>query len=410
MLNQQIFDVLKVHAFELLMVDINHYDLSDIKNISNHLKSPFTNTKSKKYKLELKKLLENMKSDCIYHYVNQFDVNFLLFKYRKYNRVVILGPFLHQRPNEKRCHEMLQQVQIKYSKLSILKQYLLQIPVCQYSQALKMGRLTVRYLKNRNVHYKVEELDFSFHRNPESHSHDKEQYEYTFNQIKTAYDIENKMLTAIQNGNIDEALNLYSVMKVSVSGIRRVKDDLLNQKYKAYLLNTLCRKSIEKAEVNLLIINELSAYYAAKIDDAMDVETLEMVSKQMISDYARTALNVTSLNYSSNINTVIQHIKINLDHPIHLEELADLVGLAPSYLSRLFKKETGQSMSQYIMKLRVEKGRDLLINTPMTIEEIANYVGFKQQGYFSKCFKEQYQLAPLEYKKSYNGENDEKVT
>lgn len=290
MLNQQIFDVLKVHAFELLMVDINHYDLSDIKNISNHLKSPFTNNKSKKYKLELKKLLENMKSDCIYHYVNQFDVNFLLFKYRKYNRVVILGPFLHQRPNEKRCHEMLQQVQIKYSKLSILKQYLLQIPVCQYSQALKMGRLTVRYLKNRNVNYKVEELDFSFHRNPESHSHDKEQYEYTFNQIKTAYDIENKMLTAIQNGNIDEALNLYSVMKVSVSGIRRVKDDLLNQKYKAYLLNTLCRKSIEKAEVNLLIINELSAYYAAKIDDAMDVETLEMVSKQMISDYARTAL------------------------------------------------------------------------------------------------------------------------
>ena len=66
MLNQQIFDVLKVHAFELLMIDLNHYELSDIKNISNHLKSPFTNTKSKKYKVELKKLLENMNSDRIY--------------------------------------------------------------------------------------------------------------------------------------------------------------------------------------------------------------------------------------------------------------------------------------------------------------------------------------------------------
>ena len=205
---------------------------------------------------------------------------------------------------------MLQQVQIKYSKLSILKQYLLQIPVCQYSQALKMAHLTVRYLKNRNVHYKVEKIDFSFHRNPESHAHDKEQYEDTFNRIKTAYDIENKMLTAIQNGNVDEALNLYSVMVVSVSGIRRVKDDLLNHKYKAYLLNTLCRKSIEKAEVNLLIINELSAYYAAKIDDAQDVETLGVLTKQMIYDYARAALNVRSLNYSSNINTVIQHIKL----------------------------------------------------------------------------------------------------
>lgn len=407
MLNQQIFDVLKVYAFELLMIDLNHYDLSDIKNISNHLKSPFTNTKSKKYKVELKKLLENMNSDRIYHYVNQFDVNFLLFKYRKYNRVVILGPFLHQRPNEKRCHEMLQQVQIKYSKLSILKQYLLQIPVCPYSQALKMAHLTVRYLKNRNVHYKVETLDFSFHRNTESHAQDKEQYEYTFNKIKMCYDNENKMLTAIQNGNVDEALNLFSVMNVSVAGIRRVKDDLLNHKYKAYLLNTLCRKSIEKADVNLLIINEISANYAAEIDDATDVETLEIITKRMIFDYAQTALKVKSLNYSSNINTVIQHIKINLDHPIHLEELAELVGLAPSYLSRLFKQETGKSLSQYIMQLRVEKGRDLLLNTPMTVEEISSYVGFKQQSYFSKCFKIQYQQSPLEYKKSYS---NEKVT
>ena len=43
-------------------------------------------------------------------------------------------------------------------------------------------------------------------------------------------------------------------------------------------------------------------------------------------------------------------------------------------------------MSQYIMKVRVEKGRELLINTPMTIEEIANYVGFKTTRLFFKMF------------------------
>lgn len=88
-----------------------------------------------------------MKSNMIYHYVNQFDAHFLMFKYRKLHQVIILGPFLLQRPSENKCLEMLQEVQIKHSKLTILKQYLLQIPVCQYSQALNMTHLAVRYLK-----------------------------------------------------------------------------------------------------------------------------------------------------------------------------------------------------------------------------------------------------------------------
>ena len=144
------------------------------------------------------------------------------------------------------------------------------------------------------------------------------------------------MLTAIQNGNADEALNLFKLMKVSVSGIRRVTDDLLNHKYRGFLVNTLCRKAIEKANVNLLTINDISGKYAAEIDDATDIEDLDNVMENLIYEYAQTALKVKSLKYSANINTVIQHIKINLDRPLCLNELADLVGLAPSYLSRLF--------------------------------------------------------------------------
>ena len=211
------------------------------------------------------------------------------------------------------------------------------------------------------------------------------QYEFTFNKIKERYDIENRMLTAIQNGNANEALNLFKLMKVSVSGIRRVTDDLLNHKYRGFLVNTLCRKAIEKANVNLLTINDISGKYAAEIDDATDIEDLDNVMENLIYEYAQTALKVKSLKYSANINTVIQHIKINLDRPLCLNELADLVGLAPSYPSRLFNQETGQSV-QY-MQLRVEKGRDLLIHTPMKVDEISNYIGFKQQSYFTKCFK-----------------------
>lgn len=49
------FGILQTHAFELLMVSLERYDLEDLKHISSHLKSPFTNTKSKRYKAELQK-------------------------------------------------------------------------------------------------------------------------------------------------------------------------------------------------------------------------------------------------------------------------------------------------------------------------------------------------------------------
>ena len=107
-------------------------------------------------------------------------------------------------------------------------------------------------------------------------------------------------LTAIQNGNADEALNLFKLMKVSVSGIRRVTDDLLNHKYRGFLVNTLCRKAIEKANVNLLTINDISGKYAAEIDDARH-EDLDNV-ENLIYEYAQTALKVKSLKYSANIN------------------------------------------------------------------------------------------------------------
>ena len=70
-----------------------------------------------------------------------------MFKYRKLHQVIILGPFYFKDRVKINVSEMLQEVQIKHSKLTILKQYLLQIPVCQYSQALNMTHLAVRYLK-----------------------------------------------------------------------------------------------------------------------------------------------------------------------------------------------------------------------------------------------------------------------
>ena len=81
-----------------------------------NIKSPFTNTSRKQFKNELKHFIVNMGSNKIYHYTNVFDVNFLIFKFKKYKQIYIIGPYMEQRPNERRCNELLQQANIKISK------------------------------------------------------------------------------------------------------------------------------------------------------------------------------------------------------------------------------------------------------------------------------------------------------
>ena len=398
MIDVKTLEIIKAHALDLLKLDMNVFELTDVKHISQVFKSPFTNVKRKKFKNDLKRFISQLESRKIYYYKNVFGVQYVLFKYKKYNQIVVIGPFLEKRPNERMCHEMLLDANISISNIPTLKQYLIKIPVCRYNDALKMAHLSVRFLKNKFSHYPVVHIDFNFHPESVSYAEQKLQHHYMVTDIKARYELENKMLAAIQNGNVEEAFALHTQMNLFVSGLKRLKDDVLNLKYRAYLQNTLCRKSIEKAQVNLLTIDVISAKYAALIDEADNIETLENVTNDMIREYAETALKVSAMKHSPKVNKVIQYIEMYLDQSLTLSELAKSVKLSPSYLSRAFSREVGKSIPQYIMELRLKKACDLLEMTDMSIDQVAKYVGFQRQSYFSHCFKKIYGCTPIQHK------------
>lgn len=165
-----------------------------------------------------------------------------------------------------------------------------------------------------------------------------------------------------------------------MAGLRRVRDDISNEQYKAYLINTLCRKAGEKAGISLIHIDEIAAKYAALIDQTMDIETLDEITHSIVKAYTDRAMKVKANAYSPKVSKVIQYIERNLDSALSLHELASYVGLAPSYLSKIFNKEIHKSISQYIIESRVKKGRDLITRTKMTVAEVANYVGHGRKG------------------------------
>ena len=83
------------------------------------------------------------------------------------------------------------------------------------------------------------------------------------------------------------------------------------------------------------------------------------------------------------------------------DELAAMVHVSPGHLSRIFKKETGMSLSDYIMKKRIAVAKQLLAKTSLSVTSITQRVGISYSSYFTRIFKEQTGMTPQEYRQSH---------
>lgn len=100
------------------------------------------------------------------------------------------------------------------------------------------------------------------------------------------------------------------------------------------------------------------------------------------------------------INSAVNYIKRHCNKDISLGEVAEHVNLNPSYLSRIFKEETGTQFVEYVRNIKVELAKELLKNSNKRIYEICEELGYQNVQYFSTVFKNTTGMTPLEYKKT----------
>ena len=98
------------------------------------------------------------------------------------------------------------------------------------------------------------------------------------------------------------------------------------------------------------------------------------------------------------IESIKQYIYENYDKELSVEQLAEQVYLAPSYLSHVFKKEMGQNLSKFIKSYRMEKAREMLETTHKKIVTISYDVGYSNVSYFCQSFREYYGVSPQKFR------------
>lgn len=126
---------------------------------------------------------------------------------------------------------------------------------------------------------------------------------------------------------------------------------------------------------------------------------------EAFSDWVREKLGQwvrTSTGWTDHpeINKVIQYIKSNYNQVLTVKGLAQFVAMDEKYLSGLFKKKTGESLIDYVHRLRIRKAEYYLRTTDLTVSEIGTMTGFSNENYFIKIFRRWSNQTPSQYRKS----------
>ncbi|SFR76637.1 AraC family transcriptional regulator [Anaeromicropila populeti] len=144
---------------------------------------------------------------------------------------------------------------------------------------------------------------------------------------------------------------------------------------------------------------ELGRYFMLK---AQLMQVLLLILRQMEPQHERQkACNFESYSRQYVVKKIVSYLNENYACKISLDQIAHNMYLSPVYISKIFKEETGESPINYVIKIRLERAKEILEESANgSIKEIANRVGYEDVYHFSKLFKKYYGVSPLNYKKN----------
>lgn len=111
-----------------------------------------------------------------------------------------------------------------------------------------------------------------------------------------------------------------------------------------------------------------------------------------------TCINFESFDKAAIVNTLISFLNENYMHQISLDTISKNIYMSPAYISKVFKEEMGESPINYLIKIRLAKARELLLEGNHSIKTVARTVGYEDAYYFSKLYKKYHNVSPSKVK------------
>lgn len=134
------------------------------------------------------------------------------------------------------------------------------------------------------------------------------------------------------------------------------------------------------------------------VQEATDFQNVDQLFDHVLSHIQHYQHQLSFDRLHPTLQAVLQYVEDHYHEDISLSSLADQLHMNVMYLGQIFKREMGTSFSKYINKFRIDKAKDLLVKSHLSIAEISLAVGYQNQAYFYRIFKDIEGLSPKEYR------------
>ncbi|HFI0325885.1 TPA: AraC family ligand binding domain-containing protein [Streptococcus suis] len=163
-----------------------------------------------------------------------------------------------------------------------------------------------------------------------------------------------------------------------------------------YFLHSHLESEILKKMID---INQTEVQSLPMITELILIGHLNQLLAALIQEFPNDSLKEASTLAKTYVHHAIKIIHSQYNSPVKVSAIAEKLALSRSYLYKIFKQETGYSIKDYIVQVKMNHACQLLANPDLSITEIANSVGYQDPLTFSSAFKNQYHQSPSDYRK-----------
>ncbi|MDE7312130.1 MAG: AraC family transcriptional regulator [Eubacterium sp.] len=212
-----------------------------------------------------------------------------------------------------------------------------------------------------------------------------------------SYQEERRIMEAVKAGNIKEAVRLSKEMDVNIG--RLGESETEHWRNLSIVSAALCARAAIEGGLMPADAYRLSGFYINKCTACKDITQILIYRNHAIEELAKRVREQKEKRHASSYTQRCKdYVYRHYREKIYLDDIADILGISNGYLSRLFKKETGAGLQDFINDVRVEKAANLLVYSEETLAKIAEYVNFPSQSYFGKIFKRKMNMTPRQYR------------
>ena len=216
----------------------------------------------------------------------------------------------------------------------------------------------------------------------------------------TSPEDESVPLLLMVNGETERMLEaMHSLWKAEGTG-KLSENPLQNTRYLfVSTVTRACRFCIQGGMDPTDAFNA-SDLYIRKMDILNDIDEIWALRDDMMIFYSDSMREIhRQMRLPRQVIRAMDYIEAHLHDKQTLEEIAEYAGLAPAYLSDLFHKETGLTLSSYLLRRRLEAAKNMLRYSDQKIAEIAEILAFSNASHFQRAFKKETGQTPRQYRR-----------